>query len=85
MFLQCPAVLSLRVKLFPYVEVFDKKDWIFGKSKDIEMTQLIWVLNFAVYKVHLITTSSKKIPLEDQMRLVCKSFSSWLGCLGDME
>ena len=84
MFLQCPTVLSLRVKLFPYVEVFDKKDWIFGKPKDIEMTQLIWVLNFVVYKAHLITTSGKKISLEDQMRLMCKSFS-WLGCLEEME
>ena len=85
MILECPEVMQVREKLFPYVEDFDKKDWIFGKPKDIELTQLIWVLNFVAYKAHLIALVGKVIPLETQIRLTCKSFSHWLECLEEID
>ncbi len=79
----CAEVCTLKHMLLhcPEMQELLERQWIFGVHKDVETTQLIWVINFVVYKALLVATSGKVVPLETSICNTCKSFSHWLECL----
>ncbi len=49
-------------------------EWIFG-HKDSDISHLISVYNFAIYKAHIMTTSGFTGPLEDVVYETLQHFS----------
>ncbi len=69
--LECVTTKEVKEKLDAW---FAPQDWVFG-VKDGEDTKKIWVINFALYKAHLIATLNNPLSLWCAVRDTCRSFS----------
>ena len=69
--LECTATKEVKEKLDTW---FAPQEWIFGVKDEMD-TKKIWVINYALYKAHLIAMSNTPTSLWCAVRGMCRSFS----------
>ncbi len=57
-----------------------QKHWIFGKSHQF-WNPIIWVVNFALYKVHILACEGKVCPPVDLVQSKCARYADLFLCL----
>ncbi len=56
------------------------ENWIFGMSKQ-DLNPIIWVMNFTIYKCHILVCEGMRVPLLEQVKLEFERYSGVLPIL----